>query len=133
MFISTLILIPWIIFGLRNPDKKFLRLNQTGKSIIALLIIETLYFITLLLLLDKPDPDVAGQGSFAWTYMFFYEKGIFPTFSLAESINGHWGDLIDRNYKGLYFMTALTMDYIVLWLTSPRRYKKKKAHTANIG
>ena len=99
----------------------------------ALLIVESLYFLTLLLLLDKPDPDIAGQGSFGWTYMFLYEKGIFPIFSLAESIDGHLGDVIDRNYKGLYFMTALTMDYIVLWLTSPRRFKKKKARTANIG
>jgi hypothetical protein len=119
MFISTLLLIPWIIYGFKNPKKKYIGLNQTKKSIFSLFIVELLFFITLILLLAKPNPNVAGQGSFAWMYMYIYEKGIFPIMIPAEMINGYWGDKIDNNYKILFLVTALVMDYVILKLISP--------------
>lgn len=126
MFISTLLLIPWIVYGFRHPDNHFLGLRQTKKSLLLLLTVEIAYFTTLILLLDKPDPNVAGQGSFAWMYMFLYEKGIFPLLIPAEMINGHWGDKIDSNYKILFLLTALIMDYIVLKLISPAIFNFKR-------
>ena len=88
--------------------------------------IEVAYFTTLVLLLDKPDPNVAGQGSFAWMYMFLYEKGIFPLLIPVEMINGYWGDKIDSNYKILFLLTALFMDYILLKLISPAIFNFKR-------
>lgn len=126
MFISSLLLIPWIIYGFRHPDNHFLGLRQTKKSLLLLLIVEIAYFTTLILLLDKPDPNVAGQGSFAWMYMFFYEKGIFPLLIPAEMINGNWGDKIDSNYKILFLLTALIMDYVILKLISPAIFNFKR-------
>jgi len=126
MFISTLLLIPWIVYGFRHPDNHFLGLRQTKKSLLILLLVEVVYFTTLVLLLDKPDPNVAGQGSFAWMYMFFYEKGIFPLLIPAEMINGYLGDKIDSNYKILFLLTALIMDYVVLKLISPAIFNFKR-------
>jgi hypothetical protein len=126
MFISSLLLVPWIIYGFRHPDNHFLGLRQTKKSLLLLLTIEVAYFTTLVLLLDKPDPNVAGQGSFAWMYMFLYEKGIFPLLIPVEMINGYWGDKIDSNYKILFLLTALVMDYILLKLISPAIFNFKR-------
>lgn len=126
MFISTLLLIPWIVFGFRHPENKFLGLPQTRKSLLFLLVVEVVYFTTLVLLLDKPDPNVAGQGSFAWMYMYLYEKGIFPLLIPAEMINGNLGDKIDSNYKILFLATALIMDYIILKLISPSIFNFKR-------
>lgn len=119
MLISTFLLVPWIIYGFKHPDNRFLGLHQTKKSLLILLIVEIAYFTTLVLLLDKPDPNIAGQGSFAWMYMFYYEKGIFPLLIPAEMINDFWGDKIDSNYKIFFLLTALIMDYILLKLISP--------------
>ncbi len=119
MFISTLLLIPWIVYGFKHPDKSFLGLRQTKKSLLILLLIEIAYFIILVLLLDKPDPNVAGQGSFAWKYMFIYEKGIFPLLTITEFFNPISDAIIDKNYTFLFLMTALLMDYLVLKLISP--------------
>lgn len=123
MFISTLLIIPWIVFGFKHPDIKFFGLNQTKKSLLTLLIIEIIFWLILYLSLDKPDPNVAGQGSFAWMYMFIYEKGIFPCFGIAELINGNLGDKIDNHYQFLYLVTTLIMDYILLKLISPQTTK----------
>ena len=130
MFISTLLLIPWIIFGFKHADAKFIGLNQTKKSLFLLLIIEISFWTILYLNLDKPDLDIAGQGSFAWNYMFLYEKGIFPCFGIAEQINPNLGDKIDNNYQYLYLITALLIDYILLRIISPRtaRFFRAKTH-----
>lgn len=125
MFVSILLLIPWIIFGF-NSVQKFIGLNQTRTSIITLLVVEIIYFCILIKFLNKPNSEIAGRGSFAWQYMFLYEKGIFPLQGIAETINGHWGDKIDRHYKFLYLLTALVMDYIILWIISPWRIKSFK-------
>ena len=119
MFISTLLLIPWIVYGFKHPDNHFMGLPQTKKTLLILLIIEIAYFTTLVLLLDKPDPNVAGQGSFGWMYMFFYEKGIFPLLTITENFNPVSDAIIDKDYKWLYLVTALLMDYIILKLISP--------------
>ena len=129
MFISTLLLIPWIVFGFKNSDKRFLGLNQTKKSVLVLLVVEIAFFLTLFLLLDKPDLNVAGQGSFAWMYYLFYEKGIFSCFGLAELIDGNLGDKIDTHYQFLYLLTALLMDYIILFLISPTLFRFKQHAT----
>ena len=54
----------------------FIGLNQTSKSLLQLLMFEIVFFLVLLILLDKPDVSVAGQGDFGWTYLFIYDKGI---------------------------------------------------------
>jgi len=117
---STLLLIPWIIFGFKHRDYRFIGLTQSRRSVVALLIIEILLWTVLVLLLDKPNPDIAGQGSFAWMYQFIYEKGILPTWLIAENIGSTLGDQIDNNYKFVYLVTALIMDYLILFLISPR-------------
>jgi len=117
---STLLLIPWIIYGFRHPSFRFLGLTQSKKSIVWLLIIEIILWTVLFFLLDKPDPNIAGQGSFAWMYAFIYEKGIFPTWLIAENLNSSLGDSIDRNFQLVYFIVALIMDYLILFLISPR-------------
>jgi hypothetical protein len=35
MFISILLIIPWIIFSFKNPDKNFIGLNQIKGSILG--------------------------------------------------------------------------------------------------
>ena len=131
MFISTLLLIPWIVFGFRHPENKFLGLRQSRKSLLTLLIVEIAYFTLLILLLDKPDPNVAGQGSFAWMYMFLYEKGIFPLLTITENFNPVSDAIIDKDYKWLYLLTALLMDYIILKLISPTIFNFKKQRNEN--
>ncbi|MGL2962201.1 hypothetical protein ACSVH2_00095 [Flavobacterium sp. RSB2_4_14] len=131
MFISTLLLIPWIVFGFRHPENKYLGLRQTRKSLLTLLIVEIAFFTLLILLLDKPDPNVAGQGSFAWMYMFFYEKGIFPLLTLTENFNPVSDAIIDKDYKWLYLLTALFMDYIILKLISPAIFNFRKQRNEN--
>ena len=131
MFISTLLLIPWIVFGFRHPEDKFLGLRQTRKSLLTLLIVEIAYFTLLILLLDKPDPNVAGQGSFAWMYMFLYEKGIFPLLTITENFNPISDAIIDKDYKWLYLLTALLMDYIILKLISPTIFNFRKQRNEN--
>src|SRR5450755_2934254 len=117
---STLLLIPWIIFGFKHANNRFIGLTQTKKNILRLLVIEIILWSLLMLLLGKPDPEVAGQGSFAWMYLYIYEKGIIPTWIVAENINSSFSDKIDNNYKFIYLITALIMDYIILFLISPR-------------
>src|SRR4030095_4878691 len=117
---STLLIIPWIIFGFKHPENRFIGLTQTRKSILTLLIIEILLWTVLILLLGKPIPDVAGTGSFAWMYSYIYEKAIIPIWLIAENINSSFGDRIDNDYKFIYLIVALFMDYLVLFLISPR-------------
>jgi hypothetical protein len=117
---STLLLIPWIIFGFKNPHYRCLGLTQTKKSILRLLVLEIVFWTLLFLLLDKPDPRIAGQGSFAWMYILFYEKGIIPTCLIAESIDSSLGDRIDSNYQFIYLLVALCVDYLLLFLISSR-------------
>ena len=117
---STILLIPWIVFGFRHPEKRFMGLTRTGKSILLLLIVEVTIWTLLFLLLAKPSPDIAGQGSFAYTYKFFYEKGIFPTWLFSEGLNGSLGDKIDDNYPFVYFIVSLLVDYVLLFTFSPR-------------
>jgi len=126
---STILLIPWIVFGFKHPEKRFVGLTQTRKSILALVIVEVVIWTLLLLFLAKPNPNVAGQGSFAWTYQVFYEKGIFPTWFFAESLNGSLGDKIDSRYQFIYLIVALLVDYVLLFILSPRLaqiFKTKK-------
>ena len=130
MFISTLLIIPWIVFGFRNSDKNFIGLNQTKKSISVLLVTEIIFFLILIFFLKKPDPNIAGQGSFGWIYMFIYEKGIFPILISAEYINGSFGDKIDNNFQMLYLITALLMDYIILKIFSPKTIRLFKTHSS---
>jgi hypothetical protein len=127
---STLSLIPWFIFGFKHPDTKFLGLNQTKTSLFILFVFEISYWILLYINLNKPDPNIAGQGSFAWEYFMVYEKGIFPCFGLAEQINPNLGDKIDGNYQFIYLITALVIDYILLRLVSPRTTKVFRPKTA---
>ncbi|MEM0543077.1 hypothetical protein WFZ85_10640 [Flavobacterium sp. j3] len=131
MFVSTLLLIPWIVFGFKHPENNFLGLRQTRKSLLTLLIVEIAYFTILILLLDKPDPNVAGQGSFAWMYMFLYEKGIFPLLTITENFNPVSDAIIDKDYKWLYLLTALLMDYIILKLISPTIFNFRKQRNEN--
>jgi hypothetical protein len=49
MFISTILLIPWIIFNFKNTERKFLGLNQTKKSLMTLMFVEIVYFSLLVL------------------------------------------------------------------------------------
>ena len=124
MFISTLLIIPWIIFGFKNADKKTIGLNQTKKSIVTLLIVEIVYFLILIIFLGKSNPNIAGRGDFAWTYMFIYEKSIFPVQFISESINGNWGDIIDRKYKIVYLLATLFIDYLILLILSPKAIQR---------
>jgi len=117
---STILLIPWIVFGFIHPEKRFMGLTQTRKSILILVIVEVIIWTLLFLLLAKPNPDIGGQGSFAWTYQFFYEKGIFPTWLFAEGLNGSLGDKIDNNYPFVYLIVSLLVDYVLLFMFSPR-------------
>jgi len=117
---STILLIPWIVFGFIHPEKRFMGLTQTRKSILILVIVEVIIWTSLFLLLAKPNPDIAGQGSFAWTYQFIYEKGIFPTWLFAEGLNGSLGDKIADNYPFVYFIISLLVDYVLLFTFSPR-------------
>ncbi|MBD1397811.1 hypothetical protein H9Q13_11605 [Pontibacter sp. JH31] len=116
---SSLILIPWIIYGFKNPEKNTLGLNQSKLSLILLIAFEVLYFAILVGLLGERNPEIAGSGSFGWMYYLVYEKGIFPIFMIAELIEPVLGDKVD-NYPILYFITALLMDYIILKIISPK-------------
>lgn len=99
---------------------------------LTLLIVEIAYFTTLIVLLDDPDPNVAGQGSFAWMYMFLYEKGIFPLLTITENFNPLSDAIIDKDYMWLYLLTALCMDYIILKLISPSIFNfKRKTNESN--
>src|SRR5689334_3015287 len=129
---STILLIPWIVFGFRHPEKRFMGLTQTRKSILLLVIVEVVIWTLLFLLLAKPNPDIAGQGSFAWTYQFFYEKGIFPTWLFAESLNGSLGDKIDGNYQFVYLIVSLLVDYVLLFMLSPRLAQMLKTKKISI-
>ncbi len=117
---STILLIPWIVFGFRHPDYRFIGLTQTRKSILTLVLVEIALWASLVLFLSTHDPNVAGQGSFSWMYQFIYEKGIFPTWLIAENISGSLGDKIDNDYKFIYLIVNLIMDYAILFLISPR-------------
>ncbi|MFA1773820.1 hypothetical protein ACD591_21175 [Rufibacter glacialis] len=116
-------MIPWIVFGFKNPDKNLIGLNQTEKSLRYLILFEGAYWLILYLLMGKPDPDIAGQGSFAWTYAYLYEKGIFPAFMLLEQIDGKLGDKVDAKFPFIYFITALAIDYLLLKIISPSPLK----------
>lgn len=116
---STLLLIPWIIFGYKHSSFRFIGLCQTRKSLLLLLGIEILYWLTLVLLLPKSNP-VSSEGSFAWTYVLIYEKGIIPVWWLIQKIDAALAERIDAHYKILYLLAALIMDYIFLFILSPR-------------
>jgi hypothetical protein len=116
---STLLLIPWIILGYKNPSWRFLGLCQTKKSLLILFLVEIVYWLTLVLMTHKPGAT-AGAGSFAWQYTLFYEKGIIPVWWLSEKINPFLGDQIDQHYRILYLLAGLIMDYIFLFILSPR-------------
>jgi hypothetical protein len=117
---STLLLIPWIIYGYRHPHARYLSLCQTRKTLLILLSIEVLYWILLMILLGNPKAGTAGEGSFSWKYILFYEKGIIPLWAVAEQVGPKMGDRIDAEYKFLYLVSALIMDYIFLFILSPR-------------
>ena len=130
--ISILLLIPWIIFGFKNPSKNFIGLNQTKKSLTLLLGIETAFFLVLYLTLPEPTSKIAGLQSFSWNYfMLYYAKGIVPTWLIGESINGNLGDKIDLNYQWIYLIVSLIIDYLILLIISPKikiLWNKKPAH-----
>lgn len=128
--ISILLLIPWIIFGFKNPSKNYIGLNQTKKSLTLLLGIEIAFFLILYLSLPEPTSKIAGLQSFSWNYfMLYYAKGIVPTWLIGESINGNLGDRIDLNYQWIYLIVSLIIDYLILLIISPnirKIWKKKK-------
>jgi hypothetical protein len=130
--ISILLLIPWIIFGFKNPSKNFIGLNQTKKSLTLLLGIEIAFFLVLYLTLPEPTSKIAGLQSFSWNYfMVYYAKGIVPTWLIGESINGNLGDIIDLNYQWIYLIVSLIIDYLILLIISPKikiLWNKKPAH-----
>lgn len=70
-------------------------------------------------MLDKPDPNVAGQGSFGWMYMLFCEKGIFPLLTITENFKPASDAIVDEDYKLSHLVTALLIDYAILKLISP--------------
>lgn len=131
--ISFLLLIPWIIFGFKNPNQTFIGLNQSKKSLFLLIIIEIIFFLILYLNLPEPYSKVAGLQSFSWNYFIaYYAKGIIPTWIIGESVNGNLGDKIDLNYQYIFLIVSLFMDYLILLLISPKIKKlfnrKKPAH-----
>ncbi|MEM9053020.1 MAG: hypothetical protein AAGC47_13280 [Bacteroidota bacterium] len=74
------------------------------------------------LLLPDPNPNVAGQGDFGWTYMFVYAKGIFPIIGLMQISDPTFHEL--GNYTASFLISALLVDYILLFLISPRTLNK---------
>ena len=130
--ISFLLIIPWIIFGFKNPSNSFIGLNQTKKSLTLLLGIEISFFLVLYLTLPEPTSKIAGLQSFSWNYsMLYYAKGIVPTWFIGESINGNLGDRIDLNYQWIYLIVSLIIDYLILLIISPKikiLWNKKPAH-----
>ena len=85
-----------------------------------LLCIEVVYWFILVLLVGNNDATIAGEGSFAWRYVLFYEKGIIPIWVIAEKINPVLAYRIDADFKILYLLAASIMDYIFLFFISPR-------------
>ncbi|WP_417873802.1 hypothetical protein [Xanthomarina gelatinilytica] len=130
--ISILLLIPWIIFGFKNPSKNYIGLNQTKKSLTLLLGIEIAFFLALYLTLPEPTSKIAGLQSFAWNYfILYYAKGIIPTTVFSEYLNGNLGDKIDMNYQYVYLIVSLIIDYLILLIISPKikiLWNKKPAH-----
>jgi hypothetical protein len=130
--ISLILLIPWIILNYRNPDRNFLKLNQSKKSLIILVLIELIFFLILFTLLPAKNPDIAGSSSFAWNYyLIFYAKGIIPTSIIAESINGDLGNLIDNNFQLAYLIMSLIIDYLILFIFSPNLKKIIRVKSAS--
>ncbi len=130
---STLLLIPWIIYGYKHPYKRFLGLCQTRRTILILFCIEVLYWFVLALIMGKHDPTTAGSDSFALRFILFYEKGIIPIWVVAEAIDPKLGDRVDADFKILYLVAALIMDYIFLFILSPRvpqLFRRKNAKPA---
>tara|TARA_R110002072_G_scaffold302668_1_gene487146 strand:- start:859 stop:1269 length:411 start_codon:yes stop_codon:yes gene_type:complete len=131
--ISILLLIPWIIFGFKNPSKNHIGLNQTKKSLTLLLGIEIAFFLVLYLTLPEPTSKIAGLQSFAWNYfILYYAKGIIPTTVFSEYLNGNLGDKIDMNYQYVYLIVSLIIDYLILLIISPnikKMFNRKKAST----
>ena len=117
---STLLLIPWIILGYKHPSYRFLGLCQTKKSLLILLIIEVVYWIVLAFVLGSSRSVSTGEGSFAWKYILFYEKGIIPIWVISEKLNPSLADRVDANFRFLYLISAIIMDYIFLFILSPR-------------
>ncbi|WP_026838863.1 hypothetical protein [Gillisia sp. JM1] len=118
--ISLILLIPWIIFNYKNPNRNLLGLNQSKKSMIILVLIELIFFSILYFSLPDNNPDIAGSSSFAWNYyLIFYAKGIIPTSVIAENINGNLGDQIDKNFQIVYLIMSLIIDYLILFIFSP--------------
>jgi hypothetical protein len=117
---STLLLIPWIIYGYRHPNKRFLGLCQTKQTLLILLMIEVVYWLILVIIAGSQEAASAGVGSFAWRFILWYEKGIIPLWAVAEAIDPTLGDRVESNFKILYFVAALIMDYIFLFIISPR-------------
>jgi hypothetical protein len=128
--ISFLLIIPWIIFGFKDPNQDFVGLNQTKKSLILLLVIEIIFFLILYLSLSEPTSKIAGLQSFSWNYFIaYYDKGIAPTWLISEYINGNLGDKIDLNYQFTFLIVSLMVDYLILKIISPnirKIWKKKK-------
>ena len=128
--ISILLIIPWIIFGFKNPNRNLIGLNQTKKSLLLLLVIEIIFFLILYLTLPEPNSKIAGLQSFAWNYfILYYAKGVIPTTVFSEYLDGNLGDKIDLNYQYVYLIVSLIIDYLILLVISPnirKIWKKKK-------
>jgi hypothetical protein len=126
---ATLLLIPWIIYGYKHPYARFLGLCQTRKNLLILFCIEVIYWLVLVLLVGNQDAQSVGEGSFAWRYVLLYEKGIIPIWITADKISPGLADRIDADFKILYLLAALIMDYVFLFFISPRPpqlFKKRK-------
>jgi len=129
---STLLLIPWIIYGYKHPDKRFLGLCQTKKTLLILFCIEVGYWFVLAMILGRQDTTTAGVGSFAWRFILFYEKGIIPIWVVAEAIDPKLGDRVESDFKILYLVAALIMDYVFLFILSPRVPQLFRRKNANL-
>ena len=117
---STLLLLPWIIYGYTHPHKRFLGLCQTKRTLLILFCIEVVYWFVLAMIIGRHNTSVASAGSFAWRFILFYEKGIIPISVVTEAIDPKLGDRIESDFKILYLVAALIMDYIFLFILSPR-------------
>ena len=129
---STLLLIPWIIYGYKHPDKRFLGLCQTKQTLLILFCIEVVYWFVLAMILGRQDTPTAGVGSFAWRFILFYEKGIIPIWVVAEAIDPKLGDRVESDFKILYWVAALIMDYVFLFILSPRVPQLFRRKNANL-
>ena len=113
----TLLTVPWMVFGFKNPNLNFIHLNQSKTSFGLLVLVEICLWTILMLRLNS-DPSIAGSNSFAWMNFIYFEKGVLPL-QLIENIIPTGGDQVDT-IPILYLIAALIIDYLLLLLIQPK-------------